>query len=122
MHSAPTTLGPCFTGTTHANQQPPNSSSAWVANHGGNLSVPAGQQPLDVASYCLAGSSPNNFVPYNSNFSFIPQTARFQASELCFLGQIPEENLANDDVGVESNVVDGGSTEGDSDTSFEDES
>lgn len=75
------------------------------------MSVPSGQQPLDVASYCLAGSSPNNFVPDNSNFSFIPQTARFQASGQCFLGQIPEENLANDDVGVESNVVDGGSTE-----------
>ena len=61
-------------------------------------------------------------MPYDSNFSFIPQTARFQASELCFLGQIPEENLANHNVGVENNVVDGGSTEGDSDTSFEDES
>ena len=119
MHSAPTTLGPCFTGTTHANQQPPDSSSAWVANHEGNQSVPAGQQPLVVASYCLAGSSPNNFEPYNSDFNFIPPTARFQASELYFLGQIPEENLANDNVGVGSNVVDGGSTP---EASFKDES
>ena len=122
MHSASTTLGPSFAGTTHGHQQLPNSSSAWIVGHGGSGSVTAGQQPLDVTSYCLAGSSPNTFVPYNSNFSFTPQTARFQAGELCFLGQIPEENLANHDVGVESNVIDVGSTEGDSDTSFEDES
>lgn len=85
------------------------------------MSVPAGEQPLDVASSCLAGSS-EPFLACNPNFSFTPQTARFQASELCFLGQTPEENLANHDVNVESNVIDVGSTEGDSDTTFEDES
>ena len=120
MHSAPTTLGPYFPGTTHANQQLPN--SAWVVSHGGNVSVPSGQQPPDVASYCLADPSPNTFVPCHLNFPFTPQTALFQASEICSLGQIPEENLANHDVRVENNVIDVGSTEGDSDTSFEDDS
>ena len=100
MHSAPTT--PYFTGTTHASQQLPN--SAWVVSHGGNVSVPSGQQSLDVASYCLTDSSPNNFVPYHLNFPFTPQTARFQASELCSLGHIPEENLANHDVSFETTL------------------
>lgn len=86
------------------------------------MSVPSGQQPLDVASYCLADPSPNTFVPCHLNFPSTSQTVRFQASELYSLGQIPEENLANNDVSVENNVIDVESIEGDSDTSFEDDS
>ena len=120
MH--PTNPGPSFAGTTHEDPHFPNSSSGWVISPGGSVSVPAGQQPLDVASYFSAGSPSNTFVACNPHFTFTPQTTRFQATEPCFLQQVPEENLANHDVNVERNVTDVGSSEGDSDTTFDEES
>lgn len=79
------------------------------------MPVPAGQQPLGVASYFPAGPSPNAFVACNPNFAFTPQTARLQATESCFLGLIAEENSANHEVDA------GNVNDADSDTSFEDE-
>ena len=82
--------------------------------------MPAGQQPLDTASYFSHGSSPNPFVVYNPNLAFLPGTTQFQGTASCFLGQIPEENPANHYVdSVEGNVTQVGSSEGDSDSSFE---
>ena len=82
------------------------------------MSVSAGQQ--DVASYCSAGPAFNTYVTCNPNLLFAPQATRFQDSQPCFLGQGSEENLTNHEVDVENNVADDESTEGDSDTSFED--
>lgn len=90
-------------------------------SHESDVSIPAGQHSLEIASYSSAGSSANTFVAVNPNFAFTPQTARSQTIEPRFLRQVPDENLADHDMDVEGNVSDVGSNEGDSDTTFEED-
>lgn len=98
MHSVSANHGLFFADTAYRHQYLANASSGWNTSHAGNLPIAAGQQPVDLASYFSATSTPNTHMAYNPSIAFAPQTMHYQATESGYLAQIHEQDFSNDDM------------------------